>query len=77
MQYASAEVKSNRELVLVAVFQDGGALRFAADDLKTDHILVLVAVTQIGRALEHAGVARTKRGKFQGVTLSLPFAVPR
>ena len=35
-EYASDELKNDREIVMVAVQQDGGALEYASDELKND-----------------------------------------
>ena len=42
---------------MVAVAQDGRALRFASDAMKNDKEVVMVAVAQDGRALEYASDA--------------------
>ena len=54
LEHASAELKANREVVLTAVVQNGGALRHASDELKANREVVLVAVAQNGFALECA-----------------------
>jgi len=48
---ASAELKANLEIVLAAVVQDGGALKFASEELKANLQVVVVAVTHNGLAL--------------------------
>jgi hypothetical protein len=50
-------LKNDKEVVMVAVAQDGRALRFASDALKNDKEVVMVAVAQDGRALEYASDA--------------------
>jgi len=53
-EFASPELRSDRELVLAAVTQNGRALEFAAKEFRADRELVLAAVTQNGLALEFA-----------------------
>eukprot|EP01049_Picozoa_sp_SAG25_P005687 SAG25_NODE_396_length_8539_cov_5.889336_3_plen_1378_part_01 len=45
---------ADRELVLAAVAQDGGALRYASAELQADREFMLTAVAQNGYALEYA-----------------------
>ena len=40
LQYAAAELKADREVVLAAVAQDGRALPYAAAELRTDALLL-------------------------------------
>ena len=47
-------LKKDKEIVLAAVKQDGGALEFADDSLKKDKKIVLAAVKQWGGALQYA-----------------------
>jgi hypothetical protein len=54
LEYASAELKGNRELVLAAVVQDGRALQYASAELQGDREVVLAAIGQNGMALEDA-----------------------
>ena len=54
LKYASAELRSDRNVVIAAVKQDNKALKYASDELQSDHELVLAAVNQDGRALEYA-----------------------
>ena len=54
LQFATAKLKGDREIVLAAVGQDGRALKFAAAPLKADRGVVLAAVAQDGRALQFA-----------------------
>ncbi|MBF8263256.1 MAG: hypothetical protein HW387_921 [Parachlamydiales bacterium] len=56
-QYASEALKNNREIVLVAVQQNGMALQYASEALKNNREIVLVAVQQNGRALQYASEA--------------------
>ena len=52
--FASAELKSDKEVVLAAVAQNGDALVHASVDLKSDKEVVLAAVAQYGYALGYA-----------------------
>jgi hypothetical protein len=54
LQFAAAELKGDREIVLAAVSQNGYALQFAVAKLKRDREIVLAAVVQNGYALECA-----------------------
>ena len=54
LEYASQELRKDREVVLRAVTNNGRALRYAFEALKGDKKLVLAAVTQNGLALQHA-----------------------
>ena len=54
LEYASAELKGDREIVLEAVKQDGYALVYASAELKGDREIVMAAVKQNGRALQYA-----------------------
>ena len=47
----------DREVVLAAVQQDGGALMFASPGLRVDREVVIAAVQQSWRAIEFASVA--------------------
>jgi hypothetical protein len=53
-QYASEELKGDREVVLAAVAQNYFALQYASEELKGDKEVVLAAVAQGGRALQYA-----------------------
>ena len=57
LQYAPAELKGDRELVLAAVKSFGGALEFASQRLKADREVVLTAVENDEDVLEYASVA--------------------
>ena len=48
MQYASYELREDREVVLAAVAQNGTALEFASTGLKGDAEFVMAAVAQSG-----------------------------
>ena len=50
----SPEDKNNREIVMVAVKQNGFALQWASEELKGDRDIVMEAVKQNGDALQHA-----------------------
>ncbi|NDB85401.1 MAG: DUF4116 domain-containing protein [Alphaproteobacteria bacterium] len=54
MEYASAELKADRDVVLAAVAQDRVALKFASAELRADRGFVLAAVAEDGMALEYA-----------------------
>ena len=54
LEYASAELQADREVVLAAVQQDGRALEHASAELRADREVVLAAVHSYGRALKHA-----------------------
>ena len=56
LEYASEELRANREVVLAAVKQDGYALEHASKELRDDLDVVLEAVKQDGFALLHASV---------------------
>ena len=49
LQYAAAELKADREIVLAAVKQDGKALGHAAAELTADREIVLAAVEHKAR----------------------------
>jgi len=51
LQFASDDLKADKEVVLAAVAQNGSALQFASDELKADKEVVLTAVAQNGWAL--------------------------
>lgn len=52
LEYASEELKGNRDLVLTVVQQCGSALQYAAADMKDDGRIVLAAVQNDGLALK-------------------------
>jgi hypothetical protein len=52
LQYASSELKSDREIILEAVKINGEALAYASNSLKSDRSFILIAVSKNGRALE-------------------------
>ena len=54
LEYAAAELKGDREIVLAAVAQQSHALEYAAAELKRDREIVLVAVAHEGWALKYA-----------------------
>merc|ERR1712185_885967 len=54
LEYASAELKGDREIVLESVKQHGLALQYASAELKGDREIVMAAVKQNGLALMHA-----------------------
>ena len=54
LEYASPELRNDREVVLAAVQEDGRALRWASAELRNDREVVLAAVQEDGRALRWA-----------------------
>ena len=54
-EYASEELRGDREFVMKAVKQTGWALEYASEELRGDREVVLEAVRQNGYALEYAG----------------------
>jgi len=46
LQYASANLRSNREIVMAAVKEDGHALEYASAELGSDREIVLAAAKQ-------------------------------
>jgi hypothetical protein len=56
LQFASVELKNDKEVVLEAVKNDGHAFEYASDELKNDKDVVLKAVKNYGYALSSASV---------------------
>ena len=54
LQYASEELRGDKEVVLAAVSQNGWALQFASKELMADREFMMKAVRRYGWALEHA-----------------------
>ena len=54
LQYASNELKADKEVALAAVKNTGYALEFASDELKADKEVVTTAVNNAGDALAYA-----------------------
>ena len=54
LEYAAAELKGDRKIVLTAVAQNARAVEYAAAELQGDREIVLAAVAQAGSALEYA-----------------------
>ena len=54
LQYASEELRGDREVVMTAVSRTGWALRFTSEELRGDREIVMKAVSQFGWALEYA-----------------------
>jgi predicted RNA-binding protein (virulence factor B family) len=54
LQYASEELKNDKEVVLEAVKQYGRSLLYASEELKNDKEFVLEVVKQNGDSLEYA-----------------------
>jgi len=54
LEYATRDLKADKEFVMAAVTNQGGALKFAADALKHDKEVVMAAVDQDGTALKFA-----------------------
>jgi len=53
LEYADKSFRSDRDVVLAAVTQDGMALNWADGSFKSDRDVVLAAVTQNGRVLNY------------------------
>jgi hypothetical protein len=53
-RWAAKALRSDREIVLAAVRQDGSALEYAAEALRSDQEIVLAAVRQDGWELQYA-----------------------
>ena len=54
LQYASEELKGDREVVMAAIKHTSWALEYASEELKGDREVVMAAVRQTGRALQYA-----------------------
>ena len=54
LEFASTDLKQDRELVFEAVTQHGDALRYASDELRGDRSVVIAAIKQTCTALHHA-----------------------
>ena len=54
LQFASEELRGDREIEMKAVSQHGYALCWAAEGLRGDREVVMKAVSECGRALEYA-----------------------
>ena len=54
LEYASDELKGDKEVVIEAVRRNGEVLRFAAEHLKADKEVVIEAVKRSRRALRFA-----------------------
>nr|WP_261787243.1 DUF4116 domain-containing protein [Fusobacterium necrophorum] len=54
LRYAAEELKDDKDVVLVAISNDGSALEFAAERLRNDEDVVLVAMKTNGFGLEFA-----------------------
>ena len=63
LQSAPEEIKSDSEIVLAAVKQDGYALEYADKTMKSDSKIVLAAVKQCGSALQYAD--KTMKSEFK------------
>jgi hypothetical protein len=53
LEYASADLRADREIVLAAVQENGYALEYASADLRADREIVLAAVQQDGYVLQY------------------------
>ena len=51
LQYASDELKKDKDLVMAAVKEDEDALEYAADELKNDENVDLMAGVKLGKAI--------------------------
>eukprot|EP00633_Aureoumbra_lagunensis_P014245 CAMPEP_0197346776 /NCGR_PEP_ID=MMETSP0893-20130614/6432_1 /TAXON_ID=44058 ORGANISM="Aureoumbra lagunensis, Strain CCMP1510" /NCGR_SAMPLE_ID=MMETSP0893 /ASSEMBLY_ACC=CAM_ASM_000539 /LENGTH=196 /DNA_ID=CAMNT_0042856107 /DNA_START=178 /DNA_END=769 /DNA_ORIENTATION=- len=56
LKYATEELKSDREIVSIAVRNYAYNLEYAADEFKSDHEIVLIAVKKNGYVLQYASV---------------------
>ena len=54
LQFASGELREDREVVMAAVVQNGYALEYASEELRGDREVVMAAVAQTGSAFEYA-----------------------
>ena len=54
LEHASKELRADREVVLAAVKEWGGALEYASEEVRGDREVVLAAVKRSGCALEYA-----------------------
>ena len=54
LEYASDDLKKDRDVVLEAVKKNGGALQYASNDLKKDREVVLEAIKNAERSLRYA-----------------------
>lgn len=54
LEFASKELKNDRELVLVSVNKYGSSLEYASDELKNDKEVVMIATKNCGSALAFA-----------------------
>mgnify|MGYP006249152613 CR=1 FL=1 len=62
LEYASAELQGDREIVMEAVKQNGRALQYASAELKGDREIVMEAVAQDPKALQYASDELTNGG---------------
>ena len=70
LEYASAELRADREVVRSAAQKDGRALQYASAELRADREVVLAAVAQNGEALRLAPLRiRNLREKWHCVRL--------
>jgi len=60
LEYASPQLKQDREIVLAAVAQNGLALKFANTALKSDKDIVMVAVDENGLAIQYSCLSDDK-----------------
>ena len=54
LEYASENLRNDRELVMKTVQQNGFALEYASEELRNDRKIVKTAVQQYGDALQFA-----------------------
>ena len=54
LEYASEELRNNKEVVLEAVKKNGSALEYASERLQADKDVVLAAVKQYGDSIVYA-----------------------
>jgi len=72
LEYASDELKNNKEVALIALGNDGEALEFASDELKNNKEIVLAAVHQNGIALPSASDGLINDPSVVGEAVSCP-----
>ena len=64
LEFASDELKNDKEIVLLAISQYGEALYYASDELRNDKEIVMAAIKQDGEVLEYASNELRKDKEF-------------
>ena len=64
LQYASDELKRDRDTVMCAVMQHGGALQFASNVLRNDERVVMSAVTNDSSSIQYASESLVNSADF-------------